>query len=330
MTKINWKGIMNNEVRDALHFFQNAGIKPNLRTLFYRLVSMNVIPNNVNAYKGLSRQLVKYRKNGTYDWDCIEDRARQSYGTLSDKYTRDNLDTDYEDQLKDKLDELSVETLLKEYLDWLKPNAYVQFWSQQPVVCEIWIEKEALTTTLQSFTSGLGVKIRPNRGYSSWTFLKEAVEELKNVLDEHDHVHILYLGDLDPSGVDIDRYIKEVMDFFGLDHNKITFERICVTVDQVDTYELPPKPEDAQTLAKLQRDPRTANYTLDYVVELDSLLAFVPDAFRTIVREKVKSLHDPQVFGDLRAEADKMNKRIQRLHDDYRQKCKDKMLTELS
>lgn len=320
---------MNTQVREALDFFKDAGIKPNLRTLFYRLVSMNVIPNNINSYKGLSRQLVKYRKSGTFAWDCIEDRARQTYGDLEDYYTRPNADTRYQERLQEKLDNLSIEELLREYVDYLKTNVEVKFWSKQKEVCEIWIEKEALTTTLQNFTRGLGVKIRPNRGYSSWTFLKDAVDDLRNVLTQHDRVHILYLGDLDPSGVDIDRYIKEVMEFFGLDHNSITFERICVTVEQVDKYGLPAKPEDSATLAKLARDPRTASYAYDYVVELDALLAFVPEQFREIVRAKIESIHDENVFFNLKANARIMQDNIDNLHEEYKQKMRDKIVKDL-
>lgn len=330
MTRIDWNTIIHEHVSDALDFFKGAGIKPNLRTLYYRLVSMNAIPNNKNAYKGLSRQMVKARQDGTFDWDCIEDRARSTYGDLSDRRFNRNQPELYTDTLERKLQDLSVETLLNEYMDWLRPRINATFWMEQPEVCEIWIEKEALTTTLESFTNGLGVKIRPNRGYSSWTFLKEAVDDLRDTLDLHDHVHIIYLGDLDPSGVDIDRYIKEVFEFFGLDYNKITFTRICVTVEQVEKFNLPPRPDDAETLAKLKRDPRSASYTLDYIVELDSLLAFVPDQFRAIVRDTIRNIHDAEQYEELKREARQLQTRIDRIHEDYKDAMREKMLSELT
>lgn len=328
MARTDWKQVMP-KIADALDFFTRQNIKPNLRTLYYRLVSMNAIPNTKNAYKGLSRKMVEARKNGTFRWDCIEDRARQTYGDLSDRRFNRNRADMYENELAQKLKDLSVDTLLKEYMDWLRPRINATFWMEQPEVCEIWIEKEALTTTLESFTNGLGIKIRPNRGYSSWTFLKEAVDELRDTLDMHDHVHIIYLGDLDPSGLDIDRYIKEVFEYFGLDYSKITFKRICVTVEQVEKFDLPPRPDDAETLAKLQRDPRTANYTLDYIVELDALLAFVPDQFRAIVRNEISAIHDAKLHWKLKNEARELQATVDAIHNDYKDKMREKMLSEL-
>ena len=47
-------------------WFIERDITPTLRTLFYRLVSLDVIPNTNQAYKQLSSATVKARKRGSF------------------------------------------------------------------------------------------------------------------------------------------------------------------------------------------------------------------------------------------------------------------------
>jgi len=43
-------------------------------------------------------------------------------------------------------------------------------------------------------------------------------------------IHILYFGDFDPSGEDMDRHLKDALSyFFERDHYLIDFERVAVT-----------------------------------------------------------------------------------------------------
>jgi hypothetical protein len=54
-------------------------------------------------------------------------------------------------------------------------------------------------------------------------------------------IHILYFGDFDPSGEDMDRHLVDALSyFFDLDRYLVDFERIAVTEDQIDEYDLPP------------------------------------------------------------------------------------------
>jgi hypothetical protein len=57
-------------------------IAPTLRTMFYRLVSLQVIPNTNQAYKSLSRETVKARKSGIIPWDAFSDEGRLVLGDL--------------------------------------------------------------------------------------------------------------------------------------------------------------------------------------------------------------------------------------------------------
>ena len=58
-----WAQIID-EVRKQLGILRGQGIAPTLRTMHYRLVSMQVIGNTKNEYKELSRQTARAREEG--------------------------------------------------------------------------------------------------------------------------------------------------------------------------------------------------------------------------------------------------------------------------
>jgi len=296
--KINW-GLVLKEIDQALNYFDKQGVKPTLRTLFYFLYSKKLIPNTRSAYKGLSKKLVDARKEGRFPWDFLEDRSRVSLGFLDDEiYSPDEM-SEFKSNLEDKLDRIDLDRLIDNYFDYTEPNLYVGRWAKQPIIVEIWIEKEALATTIQNWIWKWDIPIRINKGYSSWTFIYNNVLSLKEKLDNHKKVHIFYLGDLDYSGMDIQRFLEESLEYFGLDSDKLILERLALTSEQVEKFELPHRPEDTETLEKLQRDSRKNNYDLKYIVELDALLAYVPSEFKKLVLEAIESKWDETIFTDL-------------------------------
>src|SRR5207302_917740 len=57
-TRIDWKSVVE-RVKFELPWFLDRGIVPTLRTLLYRLVYLEVIPNTNQAYKQLSSVTIK-------------------------------------------------------------------------------------------------------------------------------------------------------------------------------------------------------------------------------------------------------------------------------
>lgn len=80
--KIDWRLVVDNHVIPALEWFAEQGITPTLRTLFYRLVSLQVISNTKNSYKRLSTVLVKEHKEGNIEWDAIADEGRRNFNDV--------------------------------------------------------------------------------------------------------------------------------------------------------------------------------------------------------------------------------------------------------
>jgi hypothetical protein len=99
---------------------------------------------------------------------------------------------------------------------------------------------------------------------------------------------ILYLGDHDPSGRDIDRYVPERIRSIDPDLS-IEFKRIAVTVEQIDEEELPTAPPKAS-------DSRTAGFEDEHGGETVELEAFQPDILAAVVREAIDEYWDEDLF----------------------------------
>jgi len=321
----NWKEIVTKHIPDALSFFQSQGVKPTLRTLFYRLVSMNLIPNTKSSYKYLSRVLVKARQRGLFSWDFLEDRVRYSMDYFDDDYPTENDLNITKDLCGRKLRELNLEKLING-LFYVTFSKRVGFWARQPYIVEVWVEKDALAETLKNWLSDLAITIRVNRGYPSWTFIHDNVQSLRNKLEYHQKVVVLYCGDLDPSGKDIDRFIQEALDFFDMS-GYVEFIRAAVTPKQVERYNLPPKPEDAETLLKLKRDSRYRKYNYDYIVELDALVSYVPRQFRESLRSLVLKYHDERIHKHAKGEARELYKKGKEIVKEYKRKALEKLMS---
>lgn len=324
---VRWAEIVNIVKDECFPYFQGQGVKPTLRTVFYWLVSKGLIPNTKSAYKGLSKALVRARQEGVFPWDFLEDKVRYCIQNFNDRALREDKVKEVEERARAKLNAINLEELINEWFDWLIPSSWTGFWAGQPVVPEIWIEKEALVETIKNWTRSYEVNIRVNRGYSSWTFIYENVKALKSVLERHDKVVILYLGDLDPSGVDIERFLKEALDYFDITE-RVKLVRLAVTEDQVERYNLPPRPEDAETVAKLQRDPRYKGYSKKYIVELDALVAYVPEEFKRLITDAVLKHHDRRIYEEERRKTMEIIEECKRVVKEYKEKALEKIVEE--
>jgi len=273
--------------------------------------------------------LVSARKRGTLAWDFLADKTRSVYRNFDDSYKSEK-DLEYvKYRCERKLEEISIEALLSDFFDYLAVSRSVGYWARQPVVCEIWIEKEALAETVHRWVQRYEVNVRVNRGYPSWTFIYNNVGELRTLLERHEKVIVYYLGDYDPSGVDIERFLHEALAYFGIEQEKVELVRLAVTPEQIEKYKLPPRPEDAETLAKLARDPRSKKYKLQYIVELDALVAYVPQEFKRIVIEAIERVHDKEIYSEVKRQAEEIHQRSLEIINEYKRRALEKILGEV-
>lgn len=269
--------------------FKQYQTKMTLRQIYYRLVAKLLIPNTLNQYKALSRILVKAREKGDVDYRMIEDRARTTIGGR-------DLGWDDEDEFLEDM---------KKYIKTLWEQFSMSVWEPQDNYVEVWVEKEALSALLSQVCSefaetvlmtciGNDVSPRlrtcPSRGYSSYTYIMDAVNRLFNYVDKK--IIILYLGDFDPSGLDITRDLNERLQRYGIKAIDVTVERLALNIDQIRKYQLPPMP------AK-RSDPRLASFIADTggtdAVELDAL---EPPILQEIVRKGIQAKIDEDLWQD--------------------------------
>src|SRR4051794_33681988 len=81
-----WRALVDSDVIPALADYHRRGIQPTLRTIFYRLYSLQKIPNTPNSYEKLGEYIVEARKDGRISWDAIADETRRSIAKFYDIY----------------------------------------------------------------------------------------------------------------------------------------------------------------------------------------------------------------------------------------------------
>jgi len=298
LRKIVYEGdpVVEEAIKFIKEFTMKYRAKPTLRSVFYYLFSKRLIPNTRRHYNELSQRLVAARMIGLMDWDALSDKVRKvelgDYEFIDPKHY-------VESEIS------SLENAWKYY--------HLPKWYGQKNAVEVWIEKEAMLPFFRKILRDWNVKIRVCKGYPSWTFIYQAVSELKEYKGRK--VIILYFGDFDPSGVDISRFITHALKYFGIE---VEFKRVAVLREHIEKYNLPPKPEDAETLEKNLRDPRASKfierYGQLYVVELDAMLAYCPDEFADLIKSSVAEYFNKEVY-----------ERVKKLEGEYKQIIKSRI-----
>jgi hypothetical protein len=149
-----------------------------VRQLFYRLVSNGTLENTKRAYQLVSKITTKARKDGRCPYEWIVDRSRPTY--------MPNVFTDAAD-----------------YAEVVKQGYRRDYWADQPNHVEVWTEKDAIIGSIESVTDELGVTVRVGRGFFSTTRINEIAQHFERITRQGKAIFVIYLGDHDPSGVEI-------------------------------------------------------------------------------------------------------------------------------
>jgi len=163
--------------------YQKQGYVLSLRQLYYQLVSRDIIPNKQAEYAKLSTLLKEGRMAGIVDWAAIEDRTRQPYSPAA-------FDSP------------------EEILDIAIRQFQLPRQAGQSQYVEVWVEKDALSGVLKRVTAPYHVPILVNKGYGSASAMFDAYERFRKAIKAGQKCTILYLGDYDPSGIDMIRDVK--------------------------------------------------------------------------------------------------------------------------
>jgi hypothetical protein len=280
----------------ALDEYRAQGLRVTLRQLYYHFIANDLFPsdwidasynaknglppdtkNTVKNYKSFGNIISEARLAGLLDWDAIEDRGRQP------KQASEFAD----------LPEL-IQAAISSYR--------LPRWKTQETYAELWVEKDALAGVLEPLTREVHATLMVNKGYSSQSAMFEAAKRFMarsnqdpggDGYDRDDSYDpdlptkecvLFYLGDHDPSGMDMVRDIQERLALFGAD---VQVVKIGLTIEQIRQYKCPPNP------AKVN-DPRAAKYIAEFgreswevdALEVKVLRAIVRSAFASVIDKK--------------------------------------------
>jgi hypothetical protein len=248
--RIDWPAILDR----ASVIVRSYDTSVTLRQLFYRLVSQQVLPNTTTAYKGLSRVTAEARRADEFP-DLI-DRGRAIH-----RYQQSD----------------SPEDAMARLIGWYRLDRTCG----QDVSLYLGVEKAGMVDQLEHWFGDLGIPILALGGYSSQSYVGDVVVDVSGA--ERPAV-LLYAGDFDPSGEDIDR---DFLDRTGC-WSKVV--RVALSAEQVQEYRLPVNP------GKLT-DSRAAGFIARHgalvQVELDAL---DPDDLHQLFTDAVDAYWDTSAY----------------------------------
>ena len=239
------------------------GYQLTLRQLYYQMVSRDIIPNQTEWYKKLGEVVSKGRMPGFIDWNAIVDRGRSPV-------------------MPAQWD--SPSQILQAAADSFR----VDRWAGQYHHVEVWCEKDAPSGVLEPVCNRYHVRFMANRGYSSSTAMYDAAKRIELAEAMGQAPVIIYLGDHDPSGLDMNRDVHDRLT--TMTHGtEIEVHHLALTRGQVNTYNPPPNP------TKLH-DSRAPAYLKDHGNQSWELDALEPQVLDALLSGAIEQYLDPHQY----------------------------------
>lgn len=272
-------------INSILAEYAGQGYRLSLRQLYYQLVARDYIPNSVRSYKRIGGLVSDARLAGLVDWEMIEDRGRE---TVVNPHWESPADI--------------VRTAAGQFR--------IDHWEGQECYVEVFVEKDALSGILEPVCRNLDVRFTANKGYSSSSAMYEASKRIARAFDDGKDIHLFYLGDHDPSGIDMTRDIQERLAMFTRGSFYIKTVRLALNYDQVAQWDPPENP------AK-ETDSRYRIYVEEFGESSWELDAVNPATLASLVEDHVNELIDRSIWDKVEARQVAMRKELERFADEY-------------
>jgi hypothetical protein len=266
-------------INGILDDYSSQGYDLSLRQLYYQLVSRNIVPNTERSYKNIGVIVSDARLAGLIDWNMIKDRGRE---TIKNPHWDNPAD----------------------FMEAVAPQYRFDLWADQDNYVEVMVEKQALEGVLQPICRGLDIPFTANKGYSSSSAMYEASKRFLQRAEQGKELYVIYLGDHDPSGIDMSRDILDRLNLFigsavvtqredrlyeCTPHDPIKVNRIALNMDQIEELNPPENP------AKIT-DSRAAGYIARFGRSSWELDAIEPRQLARLVEAAVKQIMDYPKF----------------------------------
>lgn len=243
------------EAQSIIADYAQQGFILTLRQLYYQFVAANLIDNRQSEYKRLGTIIADARLAGLIDWDSIEDRGRKCH-------------------------EPSVWSSPAELIEVCAEQYKIDLWQGQDWRPEVWVEKEALLSVVETACKDFRVPYFACKGYVSQSAMWEAgAVRLSKYSDAGQRPVILHLGDHDPSGIDMTRDIEDRLTLFH--ESSVRVERIALNYSQIEEFNPPPNP------AK-QTDSRFKEYASLHGDESWELDALTPQVLVELIQSEIR------------------------------------------
>lgn len=284
-------------IEAILEEYAAEGYDLSVRQLFYQLVSKNIIANRQKKYKSLVGLVNDARLAGVLNWGNIVDRGRNAYRP----------------QNWENLGDIAKDMAAQFKLDK---------WANQPYYLEVMVEKQALEGVLLPVCQELDVTFMANKGYSSASAFYRAGKRFRQRAMEGKKLKVLYLGDHDPSGIDMTRDIFERVPMLGGDAMTQTtlptpldmeVERLALNIDQVRRFNPPENPVK-------ETDSRQNGYRAKYGDSSWELDAIEPRTLAGLVRDAVLAVRDEELWKKMVAKEERLRKQLIKFAKKYKSK----------
>ena len=250
-------------INSIIDEYKEAGHTLTLRQVYYQLVAGAIIENTERCYKNLGNLINNGRLAGLIDWDAVEDRTRR----LRKEPTWDSP---------------------AEILEIAAQQYQRDLWETQDNYIETWVEKDALIAVVEKAASRLNCPCFSCRGYTSQTAMHDAALRFIKKVEQGKECILIYLGDHDPSGLDMTRDIQERLNRFGA---SVDVRRIALNRDHIELYNPPVNP------AKIT-DNRSKGYIDKHGKHSWELDALKPEVIDTLITGAIKINLDQKRFDE--------------------------------
>jgi hypothetical protein len=223
-----------------------------LRSVFYQVVSAGLKPSTDDVhYKAVGRVLKRLRRDRVVPYSWVIDSMRSTVKPSSWSGIGD-------------------------YLESVKDQYRRNFWLELPDYVHIIAEKDAIAGVVQPVTNEYDVALSPLRGYASDSFIY-SIADTWNAIKKP--IHVAYLGDFDPSGMDIEADCKCRLS--ELCEQKFSWVRLGVNAEQFKEYNLLP-------LKPKKQDKRYKSFVATHGHDCAEIDAIPANELRRMVREFIE------------------------------------------
>ena len=244
-------------LRSAIYAVAEADRPVSIRHIFYRMVTQDLVEKSDRGYQQLQKATVDMRDGGVLPYSWIEDSSRRAY-----------MNTGYAG--------------LGEYAEVAASIYRRDYWGSTDTLVEVGCESRSLAGVLGGVCREYVVPLFPSGGFSSLSFTFQAAAHIQE--SERAHAIILYVGDYDQAGVLIDKAIESrLRNFLASWGGELTFHRLAVNDDQIDTMGLPTRPPKASDT----RSPEVTRAVEAEAIPAPAMREIVASALQGLIPEQV-------------------------------------------